>query len=361
MIKLHQKFLLYFIGPIILASLATETFASCVRINQGPPCQEFWRADAVFVGVATRVVRTPNPSPLVIEHPRQMAHFAVEETFKGVVGTAVVFDSNDCPYPFDEGQRYLVYAYYNSYSKSLEVRIGMTRTRPLAEAAEDLAYIRSLPSAEASSRIVGRVLQQGQGFKEFTIEVEPMREVRVSLEWKDERREVVTDNEGRFEFKGLAAGTYRMRAEVPAHLVSREETIKVGDRGCVAGDLYALYKAQIAGKVLDMNGKPVGNIAVTLVSADSKPEHILPEGNEKAPSSTYFTQNNGTFAFSQLMPGRYLLIVNRKDYRDSKSKIAHILPTLLYPGVTDVGAATVIVVEKDQKPQTYNVVLPFQQ
>jgi 5-hydroxyisourate hydrolase-like protein (transthyretin family) len=358
--KLHRKFVLYFLGPIILASLATETFASCVMINQGPPCQEFWRADAVFIGVATRVVRTPNPSELVISGMvQQTAQFSVEEAFKGVAGTVVVFESNDCPYLFNEGERYLVYAHYNSYSKRLEVRIGLTRTRPLSEAAEDLAYIRSLPSAQTGSRIFGRVLQQG--FKELKIELEPLREVRVTLESKDESREVVTDNEGRFEFKSLSAGTYRMRVEVPSYLVSREQTVKVGDRGCITADLYALYKGQIAGKVLDLNGKPVGNIAVTLVSAEAKPEHILPEGKEKAPSSTHFTRNDGTFAFSQLMPGRYLLIVNRKDFQDSKSKVAHILPTLFYPGVNDIGAATVIVVEKDQKPQAYDVVLPFQQ
>jgi hypothetical protein len=61
------------------------------------------------------------------------------------------------------------------------------------------------------------------------------------------------------------------------------------------------------------------------------------------------------------MPGRYLLVVNRKDFQSSQSQFARILPTLFYPGVNDIGAATVIAVEKDQKPQAYDFILPFQQ
>jgi hypothetical protein len=237
--KVHQKLTLYFVALIILASLATQAFASCVMIQQGPPCQEYWRADAVFVGVATRVISVPNQTGLAIgPYARQTAHFSVEEAFKGIEGTAVVFDSNDCPYLFKEGERYLVYAQYNTHTKSLEVYVGRTRTRPLSEAAEDLAYIRGLHSIPAGSRIFGKVLQQGS--KGAKVHVEPLREVRVSLEWNDERREVVTDAEGRFEFKNVPAGNYRVRVEAPAYLTFREMTLKVSDRGCVPVDIFAL-------------------------------------------------------------------------------------------------------------------------
>lgn len=357
--KLHQKLSLYIVVLIVLASLATEAFASCPASSQGPPCQEFWQADAVFIGTATRFVGVPNETQLMIgPYSQTTTHFTVEEGFRGIEGTAVVIEANHCGYLFKEGQRYLVYAHRNGYTKKLEVRLGTTRTRPLSEATEDLAYIRSLASAPAGLRIFGKVFQQG--YKETKTQVEPLRDVRVLLEKNDERYEVVTDSEGRFEFKGLSAGNYRIRVEVPSHLEFRELTFNATGNGCLGGDLYALHKGEIAGKVLDTNGKPVRDVGVTLVSADAKPEHILSTGKDKTPGPTSYTGRDGTYSFSQLMPGRYLLILNR-DFGSSRSELVRGLPQLFYPGVNDLAAATVIVVTPDRKRQAYDFVLPIQQ
>ena len=357
--KLHSKLVLYFIAPLILASMSTEAFASCVRLTPGPPCQEYWRADAVFIGTASRVVRVPNEKVALGTLVHITTHFSVEESFKGVEGTVVVFDSNNCPYPFKEGERYLVYAYYNPNEKKLEVREETTRTRPLSEAAEDVAYIRNRSSQPTGTQIFGRVFQQG--FKETTVQVEPLPEVRVSLESDDERREVVTDKEGRYAFQSLAAGTYRIRVEVLPHLLYLEQTVKASDGGCIPLNLFAVHKGEIAGRVLDTNGKPVRQVAITLVSADAKPEHILSAGKDKTLGMSSNSFNDGTFRFPTLTPGRYLLIVNRDDHGTSGSDIVRALPRLFYPGVNDIKGATVIVVGQDQKPQTYDIVLPIQQ
>jgi hypothetical protein len=356
--KAYRKLVLFFIAPVIVASLAAETFASCIRIIPGPPCQEFWRADAVFIGTASRVVRVPNDTKLAISpYVRVTTHFSVEEAFKGIDSTAVVFDSNDCPYPFKEGERYLVYAHYNTYEKKLDVRISVTRTRPLSEAADDLGYIRGLSSAPAGSRIFGRVLQQG--FKDTKVEVEPLPEVRVLLESKDERREVVADRNGRYEFNNLSAAIYRIRVEGPGHLIYREQTLTANERGCIPADIFALHKGEIAGRILDTDGKPVPHIGITLVSADAKPEHILSEGKDKTPGMSNNSDRDGNYRFPTLMPGRYLLIVNRDDYGTTGAPIVRALPRLFYPGVNDIAAATVIVVAHDQKPQRYDFILPF--
>ena len=126
-------------------------------------------------------------------------------------------------------------------------------------------------------------------------------------------------------------------------------------------DIFALYKGRIAGRVLDTNGKPVRNIAITLVSADAKPEHILPEANGKGTGTTMFSNRDGSYGFAQLTPGRYLLVLNRKDFQDSKTELSRMLPTVLYPGVHDISAATVIIVTGDKKPEAYDFVLPIQQ
>lgn len=357
--KRHRKLVLYFIATLVLASMATEALASCTRITPGPPCQEYSEADAVFVGTASRVVRVPNDPTLPLGTIVHITtHFSVEEAFKGVEGTVVVIESNNCPYLFQEGGRYLVYARYNSHEKKLEVRAETTRTQLVSESGEDLSYLRNRLFLRGS-QIFGRVLQQG--FKETRIQVEPLPEVRVLLESDVERHELVTDKEGRYAFRKLAAGTYRIRVDVPAFLLHQEQTLKAAGEGCIPANLVALHTGEIAGRVLDMNGKPVRHVGIALVSADAKPEHILSEGPDKTPGMSGNSQADGTFRFPTLMPGRYLLIVNRDAYGTTGPDIVRALPRLFYPGVNDIKGATVIVVGPDQKPQTYDIVLPIQQ
>jgi protocatechuate 3,4-dioxygenase beta subunit len=361
--KLQQKVSLYIVALIVLASFATSTFASCPTMRPGPPCQEFWRADAVFIGTATRVVRVPNETQLLIgPYVRSTTHFSVDETFKGVEGTVVILEADHCGQLFQEGERYLVYAYHNSYAKKLEVRAGSTRTRLLSEANEDLAYIRGLPSAEAGARIFGKVVRQTHNLKEGKFDVAALKDIRITLETNDEQREAKTDSEGRYEFRRVPTGSYRLRAEVASSLSLEEQKVNVTNRACMPVDLFALSKAQIAGRVLDLDGKPVNNVSVTLVSADAKPEQILSQGKNSVPTSTGYSGPDGTYRFPQLAPGRYLLIVNHDDFRMASSpESARVLPRLFYPGVSDLKAATVIVLADDQKPQAYDFVLPIQQ
>lgn len=362
--KLRQKLALGFFTLITLVGFVTDALASCPSIQLGPPCQEYWRADAVFIGVANRVVNVPNNTLLVIgPYLQTTAYFTIEEAFKGVGGTGIVIDSNDCGYVFKEGERYLVYAHRNSYKNNeLRVRVGTTRTRPLSEAAEDLKYIRGLSSAEPGSRIFGKVAQHTHNIKESSYDAEPLQNIKVILEGNDQREEVVTDSEGRYEFKRLTAGSYQIRAEVPAYLSYAEQKIKVTGQGCVPLDIAARRKGQIAGRVLDMKNRPVQSVPVSLVSADASPEEILAEGKDKNAWVASWTNHEGRFWFSQLPPGRYLLIINRAEFeRSLGSETSRGLPRLFYPGVSDAGGATVIVVGKDDEPQEYEFRLPIRE
>src|SRR5918993_4145904 len=105
----RQRLVLCFVPLITLFSFVNEAMASCPRTEQGPPCAEYWQTDAVFIGVAYRVVHTPNNTGLEIgPYVRTTAYFTIEEAFKGVGGTGIVFDLHDCGYLFKEGERYLV-------------------------------------------------------------------------------------------------------------------------------------------------------------------------------------------------------------------------------------------------------------
>ncbi|HEU4435148.1 MAG TPA: carboxypeptidase-like regulatory domain-containing protein [Pyrinomonadaceae bacterium] len=360
--KTHQRLVLSLVPLIVILTATNDVLASCPQVRPGPPCMEFWRADAVFIGVANRVVRETDNSPNAFgPYSRSTIYFTIEEAFKGVGGTALVLELDHCGHLFKENERYLVYAHRNSNSKALDVRLGNTRTRPVSEAKEDLDYIRGLSSAEPGARVFGKITQHTYNIKKHEIDVETLQKIRVTLEGNNERKEVLTDSEGNYEFRGVSAGTYRVQADLPAYLggYAPEEEFKLTGRGCAPIDFRAWRKAQIAGRVLDVNGKPLVSVPVTLVSADATPEQILYENKDKTAWPFSITNREGRFNFSHLAPGRYLLIINRAEYEKARGKEWSALPRLFYPGVNDLAAATVIVVSDEAEPREYNFTLPL--
>ena len=51
---------------LIIAGFGVGVRASCPTSQPGPPCMEFWRADAVFIGRATKVELVPINTQLMI-------------------------------------------------------------------------------------------------------------------------------------------------------------------------------------------------------------------------------------------------------------------------------------------------------
>ena len=353
--KVRQKLALKLFPLITLFSIATNALASCPTMQQGPPCLEFWRTEAVFIGLATRVVQTPNTTGLALgPYVRTTVYFSIEEAFKGVSGAVIVINLDHCGYLFKENERYLVYAYRNRNNNELDVRAGNTRTRPLAEAGEDLEYIRVLSAAAPGSRVFGKVVLHDHNLK-AGYKAELLQDTKVTLEGNNQRQEVVTDSEGRYEFKGIPGGPYQLRAEIPAYLKYDEQPIKLNGRDCLPVDIHVTRKGQIAGRVFDMNGKPLGSVPVTIAPADVPFEEI-----EKKSWLMGFTDREGRYSFAQLAPGRYMVIINHESDRSIGSQKTRALPRLFYPGVSDLGGATVIVVGKEHVPREYNFQLPIQ-
>jgi len=294
---------------------------------------------------------------------RTTVYFTIEEAFKGVGGTGLVLDLDYCGHSFKEGERYLVYAHRNPNNQELDVRAGSTRTRPLSEAAEDLQYIRGLASAEPGSKVFGKVTQYTFNIKKTaydSFDAESVQNIKVILEGNNSREEVLTDSQGRYEFKRLPAGTYRVRAELPTYLIYEEQRIPVDGLRCVPVNISARRKGEIAGRVFDSTGETLIRVAVSLVPADASHEEIFAERKEEVVWPFSLTTLEGRFWFSQLPPGRYLLIINRTEYERSRGRQREpALPRFFYPGVSDVAGATVIVVGNEDGPREYDFHLPI--
>src|SRR5207253_2413247 len=130
----------------------------------------------------------------------------------------------DCGYDFHAGTDYVVYAYKNAAGQ-LETGI-CSRTRPLADAAEDVAYIHAVATAPPTGEIrIGRGLPGA------------VPDAKVTIEGNGARYELTTDAAGQATVGGVPPGEYKLRAERDRYLPV-ERTLQVHAKGCVEIPLF---------------------------------------------------------------------------------------------------------------------------
>ena len=214
-----KKAAIHIIIAGLFAIFAVQHISGVVCRTPDPPCHEFWHASAVFAGRVISVTDDTeklNPKePIKPSDAYSAVHavFEVSEPFRGVseskieVRTGsrgpriVVGDSVD----FRVGQEYIVYAYLSQLRPYLTTSV-CSRTRLIANAAEDLAYARSVATSTATgARIIGKVARSTnpEPYK-------PASAIQISL-WLDAKNWTTQTNaDGDFEFTGMSAGDYQV-------------------------------------------------------------------------------------------------------------------------------------------------------
>ena len=131
---------------LLLASMLWPTSAhACSCAGDGLPCDAAFRADAVFVGHVLSIESSRGGGNFRL---RAQVEIAVLEAFRGLLQpqVALVAEGSNCDYPFRMGETYVVYAY--RLADGQLVTSICTRTRPVAQATEDLTYLRSLATMD---------------------------------------------------------------------------------------------------------------------------------------------------------------------------------------------------------------------
>ena len=143
--------------------------------------------------------------------------------------------------------------------------------------------------------------------------VAPIRRARVSLTGGALRTPEITDTdvEGRYQFTGLAAGTYRVIASKPGfvalesgstHYGQRGPEIQLKDAGPIRADIALPPGAAIAGRIVGSTGEPVQNL---LVSATRFSYSAL--GRRPIAVKQARTDDLGQYRIHSLPPGEYML------------------------------------------------------
>lgn len=340
--------------PILAALLffVDEAAAcSCYGKRQEPdfhPVMVYWSNDAVFTG---QVVEITSAGPGYFSP--NVVHFSVDKAFKGVDGPTIDIMTNSstpsCGYPFKQGQRYFVYAKREKDGKLKESLCGPTV--PLEAAAQDLAYAEEvMRGGVKGASIVGAVIKyERSDVKDYGTRL-PVSGVEVVLEQGQELAKAVTNSEGKYQFHGLSAGTYRIRAALPSGLrvlsadgKPKNNCVYIYEQSEYASETFVVTNtSSVSGRLVTPEGAPLPQQYLELVGIDDKGNEIsssLTPGVSSAPEK-------GNYYFRDVAPGRYLLAVNPQNTAGRKDPV---YPRMYYPGVMNKEQATVIKVTNSRE------------
>lgn len=298
---------LVMIGLFYYSLLASVAW-SCSCAEGIPPCQAYWQATAVFAGTVTQVSSLPyerTTGEQIVPSSQTLVHFTVQKAYKGVSAQELEVTtgrgSSDCGYPFRRGEQYLVYAMPDAQTKTLATSI-CTLTKPWAEAEPDLAYLRTIVTEQAGTRLYGRVRDDTRDRHGVPSSPVILSGATIRLTGPAGVQQVTSDSQGRYEWTHLPAGHYQLGATLPhyAPLSPRDFSFELSGHGCFALDLRFQSNGQISGHVYDEHGTPLSRQRVELMEA---------EGNGLSERSTE-TDEEGHYQLSGVRPGDFLLGVN---------------------------------------------------
>jgi hypothetical protein len=344
-------FLLLLISGLVLMD---EVVRACSCAKVGPPCQEYWQSDAIFAGaVKSQKIIEEREEGSDYAFQNVLVHFKIEQAFKGIGGEEVEvvtgLGGGDCGYQFETGKRYLVYAGFGARDKKYLYTGICQRILPLGEAKEDLAYFRALPVAGSGGSIIGRITQFSMNLlKDDEYTRSYPENIRITIEGSSGNFVASTGSDGRYRLSGLSPGRYNIRAELPENLdppTPRE--VEVSDRGCAEVDFNFRAGGQISGLVADKEGRPIPNIKVDIIAADSSQESA-PKGKR------IHTYDQGHYMLNWLPPGKYYLGIGLIGAQSGKCAY----PRTYFPGVSDRSKAEIIVLRSGQKLENLNITAP---
>lgn len=300
-----HRFILFGVSVLVALLCSGRAFA-CGCEKPGPPCKAFGEASVVFIGTVkdvTEGARKQKPDGEVDFTPR-LFKFSVEESFSGTppkeAEVATSFEGDNCGYPFVKGASYLVYAYRDEKDDRLYTS-SCTRTQRVANASEDLQYLRGLASAPRTVTISGKVQRHLSYAGNYAQANLPMEGALLSVEGADQMKEVRTDASGSFEVTGLKPGSLKLKLHLPDELTAyrSERVLNFESGGCASEVFYVADNGRISGRVLDAEGNPVSGLGVVMLPLTGWAINWYAK-----------TDDEGRYKASSIPAGQYLVGIN---------------------------------------------------
>ncbi len=349
---------------VLFILFAFDAAYACTCVPPRPPCAYYGESDAIFLG---RVVGSVERKTYVDSDGDKTVYdvgtirFLVQENYKGAPGYEIEIHSGtgggDCGYWFLRNESYVVYAYRNREDNKLYTSI-CTRTAPVSDAAEDLAFWRGLANAKPGATLYGELHRFIGDPEHGPVEEGPkMAGVKVIVTGEGKTIETVTNDKGEYRVTGLPPGAYDAFPELPENLgaesnrdkrddqgrFTKREPVRLAEHGCGELNFFVAFNGKVSGKVVDAAGEPARKVQVNLVWGDN---------DEK--EATTWTDDDGKYEFVMVQPGSYLLGFNLTWAPDARDPY----PRTFYPGVKTRTEASLITVGEGEKLKGYDMTLP---
>jgi hypothetical protein len=331
---MRPRVLVFLLLPILALVFVPARADACTCVTGAPVCETFWKTDVVFSGEVLDVSPTQNPSGERFQSDRRV-RLRVLQSWRGQLEQTVELTTGsgggDCGYDFQKGVRYLVFAHH--WRGGLTTSI-CSRTTQLADAAEDLEYLKTALEPAAAGRIFGAVRYRRDA-NSFTGTHTPIPGYEIQLSNGRQTWKASSDKDGRYEFTGMLAGTYAISL-TPAsgeHAYGPSGVALADPRGCAAADFYVVPDGRISVRLLDPAGRPRRDVSIDLIDLEA----VAP-GRPYSGVSRLATDGAGRIEWQQLGAKRYVLAVNAMRPPNTRQPY----PTTFFPGVATLAEAKTI-------------------
>ncbi len=301
-------------GTSVSLLVFVHVVLGCECIYQ-PPCSRIDETASIFIGR----VRDAGP------HGGGPFRFEVEEAFKGVKSTTRELDvlPGLCVAEYVPGRRYLVLA--NRWPDGSLYSGDCTGTVAVEDADEDIRIIRAWASGTPVQVLRGRVAENtGDSMVRFELEVEGrdgLAGVELTAVKDGKTFTTTTDTSGIFWLQVPEPGRYVVKAAYAGHSSTQSQyDFNVRPGACSEHDVGMWTDSKVSGVLFDPTHHTVSGMPVEMVPFS---------GEMSYEPLTAITDANGSFYFSKVPKGDYLLGIN---VHGATSKLPY--EPRFYPGVT---------------------------
>jgi hypothetical protein len=269
-----KHFIMALFASAIVFGIASSVYA-CI-CGKASTCERFNFHKTIFIGKAVTVEKAQDRA-----FKTEMTVFEIREMFSGEEAKSIRVRNKSgfsCDVEFTTGETYLVFA---SGDKHEGFGTGFcSGNLPLQFAKEEISELRKLSGSKGDGRLMGTVLEETAKRARGEERV-PIRDVGIKINEISTGRKYtgITDAKGSYEV-AVRPGKYTVAPVPPANFVLsnsfKVEQMEVRSGGCAVGFFALANDSNVAGRLLDAEGKPVPYVRVELVFVDTSVPTLKP-------------------------------------------------------------------------------------
>jgi hypothetical protein len=351
-------------------------------------CQSYASANVVFVAkvidskIEVRDLKhSEDPREVPFKAKFQISRLQIKESFIGIESEIEIEIETDnyssCSFSLAKDVEYLVFGDKDPKSGKFTTSF-CSGTKPIADAKEELDYLRSVKNAMGMS-VKGSVVYSPKGDYLYGERIPKnnfntllkLGVTTISLVNSEQQFQTQIQSDGTYKFENIPKGKYQLKPLLPTSLFSLESyhpdiakefgiedqsLIELTGRGCQIEDFTIVNNGRVSGKVIDANGKPVADISVNLVPVSTNRRILKTEDACYDIGLCLNTDESGKFSFNGIPEGHYLIGTRLDGYVGADS-IDAAYPTTYFPNSKTRNTAKIITVRKETPIQNLEIKL----